>query len=100
MTRALGLFLLGQQIGRTAGALDVLEPNRPASVDGGAGAGGTAREGDDEAGGVVVLRLIFPWGRPLGPMVFLTVRWVKGPRTRPVSTQICRGSSSPSASPC
>jgi hypothetical protein len=77
----------------------VSKPDGPALVDDGAGARGTVREGVDEAGDVVVLGSICPWGRPLGPTVFLAIRWVRGPWTRPMSTWIYRGSSSPSASP-
>jgi hypothetical protein len=53
---------------------DITDPDGPVSLGGGAGAGGAAMEGVDEAGGVVVLGVICPWGWPLGPTVFLDVR--------------------------
>jgi hypothetical protein len=78
----------------------VPDPIGPASLGGGAGAGGAAREGVSKAGGMVVLGAICPLDRPHGPTVFLTGRRVRGPWTGLVSTRICRGSSSsPFASP-
>jgi hypothetical protein len=58
-------------------------------------------EGVSEAGDVVVLGASGPSGRPRGTMVILVVRWVNGPCTRPVTTEIRQGSSSssPSVSP-
>jgi hypothetical protein len=54
----------------------VLDPDRPASLGGGAGAGGAAREGVSEAGGMVVLAASGPWGRPRGPMIIFIIRQV------------------------
>jgi hypothetical protein len=56
------------------------------------------RGGVGEAGVVVVLGAICPWGRPHGPTVFLPVQRVNGPWTRPMSTGIRRRSSSSSRS--
>jgi hypothetical protein len=73
--------------------------DRLALPGGDASAGGVTREGVDEAGSVVVLGTIGPWGWPRGLTVFLAVRRVSGPWTRPETTEIHRGSSSsPSSS--
>jgi hypothetical protein len=52
----------------------VPEPDGSASIDG--SDGGTARDGVDEVGGVVVLDASGPWGRPRLPMDILAVRLV------------------------
>jgi hypothetical protein len=67
---------LSYEVLRSSGISDLDGPNL---FGGGTGTGGATREQVSETGGVVVLGVSGPWGRPHGPMIFLAVRWVIDP---------------------